>query len=115
MSISILLLVLGVTNINAQDTRQAVHYGISYNGSPMACSGRAYDSSATDIVALSYADMQRYPCGRRLYIQGEAGQISVVVEDVCPGCTTQVDLSESGITQVCGGLGSCQVLLITPD
>ncbi len=102
------------TNIEAQEVRNATHYGESYNGSGMSCTGRLYYSSDLTLVALSYADKAIYPCGTPLIIRGPYGQIEVTVTDTCPGCTNQVDLSEAGITAVCGGLGSCQVTISQP-
>lgn len=103
-----------VEAVQAQEVRIATHYGESYNGSGMSCNGRPYWSSDTTLIALSYSDKQRFPCGTPLTVAGSAGTIQVTVTDTCGGCSNQVDLSEAGIIAVCGSLGSCQVIIYEP-
>lgn len=108
---------------------EVTHYGASYNGNTMGCqqtaesrariieSGgygdRIYRSGDASIAASAYdlnTGARPYGCGAVLSVSGPVGEISVVVQDACPGCGWyHLDLSEEGITRVCGGLGRCQV------
>lgn len=68
-----------------------------------------YNTNDVTIIAVGPAYYAQYPCGTPLLIEGQAGSIIGVRKDSCPDCTYQIDLSEAGIRQVCGSLGSCQV------
>lgn len=102
-----------------QEVRNAVagkvtHYGESYNGQPLGCTGRPYSSSDATIAASAWRpDGSRpYRCGQLLYVAGPAGGITVTVQDACPGCAwNHIDLSESGIEAVCGGRFTCAVTI----
>jgi len=105
-----MLTLLGTRAAQAQEFT-ATHYGESYNGSPLGCSGYGvYSSSDTTIAAVGYPYTAAWPCGTVLVLEGPAGTLTVVRQDTCPGCGAGlIDLSESGIIQVCGSLGSCTV------
>lgn len=97
---------------NAQEYRTATHYGTEYNGNNMSCPNTPrYSSENNRVAALSYEDKDRWPCGTHLVVTSPVGSIMVEVMDTCGGCgpRNMIDLSEAGITQVCGGLGSCMV------
>lgn len=105
-----------VTTVHAQDqlqptTHRATHYGISYQGQTMGCGGR-YDTENTSILAVP-PSLYHIPCGTQFIVTGPVGSIHVTRQDSCPGCDrstpSMIDLSEAGITQVCGSLGSCTV------
>lgn len=96
----------------------ATHYGTSYNGQGLGCSRYGtYSSSDWTIVAVSPTFDRMWPCGTQLLIEGPAGTIQAVRKDSCPGCDPTsahgrlIDLSEEGITRVCGGLGGCKVMV----
>lgn len=92
-------------------TYRATHYGISYQGQTMGCGGR-YDTNNPAILAVGPPLYASTPCGTQFQITGPAGTIIVQRTDSCPGCSNQlIDLSEAGITQVCGSLGSCVVTM----
>lgn len=108
---------------------EVTHYGAAYNGGTMGCQhtaesrarvienggygDRIYRSGDPSIAASAYdltTGARPYPCGTVLSVSGPAGRIFVVIQDACPGCGWyHLDLSEEGITRVCGGLGKCQV------
>lgn len=102
-----------VTLAHAQDTSsyRATHYGTSYQGQTMGCGGR-YDTNDTTILAVP-PSLYHIPCGTQFTVTGSAGSIHVTRQDSCPGCDrstpSMIDLSEAGITIVCGSLGSCIV------
>lgn len=88
------------------------HYGASYNGSPLGCTGRLYSSGDPSIVATAWRPdgSRTFPCGTVLRLSGPSGTILGVVQDACPGCGWyHLDLSEAGILAVCGGYGTCTV------
>lgn len=87
---------------------RATHYGESFNGRGMYCGGTYWSSDKT-IVAVGPAHYGDLPCGTQLIVEGPVGTIDAVVQDHCGGCTTQIDLSEAGIIEVCGSLGGCIV------
>lgn len=97
-----------VASVSAQETMTATHYGESYNGRGTYC-GTTYWSMDTTIVALGPVYYSSYPCGTAVTVTGPSGSIQASVQDRCGGCTYQIDLSEAGITAVCGSLGSCEV------
>lgn len=86
------------------------HYGTSFQGRPMGCGG-TYESNDPTIAAVAFPSRNtEWPCGTVLEVEGPAGTIRVVRRDSCPGCGhNHIDLSEAGITSVCGGLGACSV------
>lgn len=89
----------------------ATHYGESYNGSPLGCSGHGYYSSYNDsIAAVGPANYAQYPCGTPIQVCGPNACHTVVRRDSCPGCAANmVDLSEAAIEIVCGGRFTCRV------
>lgn len=95
-------------------THTATHYGTSYNGQRMGCSG-IYTSANTAILAVP-PNMYHVPCGTPYMVVGPNGTIQVTRTDSCPGCgnytPNRIDLSEAGITVVCGGLYNCAVALV---
>jgi hypothetical protein len=79
------------------------HYGVSYNGSPMGCTGLPYSSENETIIAVGPMNSGQWPCGTQLRVCGTVGCFVGVRQDSCPGCTAYVlDLSEAGITLACG-------------
>lgn len=118
VSVVLLWLVNGGYTSNAQAQGQefrATHYGTSYNGSPLGCAGYGtYSSSDTTILAVGYPYSLQWPCGAVLELEGPDGRsLTVIRQDTCPGCGSGLlDLSEAGITQVCGGLGGCTIRVI---
>lgn len=66
----------------------ATHYGESYNGRPLGCGG-TYWSSDPSIAATPWTRERGhlYPCGTVLRLSGPAGELVVVVQDACPGCS----------------------------
>lgn len=79
------------------------HYGVSYNGSPMGCTGLPYSSDNETIIAVGPMNSGEWPCGTQLRVCGVAGCFVGVRQDSCPGCTAYVlDLSEAGIALACG-------------
>lgn len=92
---------------------KVTHYGASYNGSVLGCSGAGYYSSVDDsIAAVGYPYSNEWPCGTALELANPVTQQTLVVirKDTCPGCGANlIDLSEAGITAICGGLGGCTV------
>lgn len=101
----------------AQQTYRATHYGTSYQGQTMGCGGR-YNTTDTTILAVP-PSLYNIPCGTQFQITGPAGTIIVQRTDSCPGCDRSsprmIDLSEAGIIQVCGSLGSCIVTMERMD
>lgn len=111
----ILAALTGNQAVQAQDvTFRATHYGESYNGRPLGCTGMGvYSSNDSSIAAVGYPYSQTWPCGTVLELEGPAGTLTVIRQDTCPGCGADlIDLSEAGITQVCGSLGGCRVRVI---
>mgnify|MGYP001579982932 CR=1 FL=1 len=81
----------------------ATHYGESYNGQRMGCSGAPYRSEDPTILAVGPGRYAAWPCGTRLLVTGPVGEIVVTRQDSCPGCAPNVlDLSERGNELVCG-------------
>ena len=80
------------------------HYGESYDGQNMGCTGAGpYRSADPTIVAVGPSRYREWPCGTRLRVSGLGGSIDVVRTDSCPGCGhNHLDLSEAGIALVCG-------------
>lgn len=73
--------------------------------------GQLYDTNNSRILAVG-PHMYSVPMGTQYVVTGQAGSIVVERTDSCPGCgTTLLDLSEAGITAVCGSLGSCTITL----
>jgi len=107
--VSVISALVWTTNVQAQEFT-ATHYGESYNGQRMGCGG-IYYSSDTTIAAVGYPYVAAYPCGTALELEGPDGRtLTVIRQDTCPGCGSGlIDLSEAGIIQVCGSLGSCTV------
>jgi hypothetical protein len=87
------------------------HYGVSYNGFPLGCTGLPYSSENETIIAVGPMHEGAWPCGTQLRICGTAGCIVGVRQDSCPGCGPYVlDLSEAGINLVCGDQASvCRI------
>jgi hypothetical protein len=80
----------------------ATHYGVAYAGQTMACGG-SYVPDDSTIVAVSLARDAEWNCGTYLEICGTLACMRVIRQDSCPAClSTHVDLSEAGITLVCG-------------
>ena len=80
----------------------ATHYGAGYAGQSMACGG-FYASDDASISAVSLARDREWECGVHLDVCGLYGCLRVVRQDSCPGCDKDhIDLSEAGITFVCG-------------
>ena len=105
---SVILLLAGAQATQAQEFT-VTHYGESYNGQRMGCGG-IYYSSDISIAAVGYPYSTAYPCGAVLELEGPGGTLTVIRQDTCPGCGSGlIDLSEAGIIQVCGSLGSCTV------
>lgn len=89
---------------------KATHYGEAYNGATLGCGTGTYSSSNVSIVAVSPSRYADWPCGTVFEVCGASGCIHGTRHDACPGCTSNhLDLSEAGITAVCGGLGTCQI------
>lgn len=90
----------------------ATHYGESYNGQPLGCSGAGvYRSRDPSIVAVGPARYREWPCGTQLLVRGPAGSVVVRRVDSCPGCGANVlDLSEAAHEIVCG-FGTCRVTI----
>ena len=81
----------------------ATHYGVSYNGSRMGCSGEPYSSENETIIAVGAMHYGEWPCGTPLRVCGVAGCIVGFRQDSCPGCGSyHIDLSEAGINKACG-------------
>lgn len=110
VSVILLFSVVGARTAQAQEFT-ATHYGESYNGYLLGCSGYGtYSSSNSSIVAVGGTYSTAWPCGTILEIEGPAGSLTAIRQDTCPGCGAGlIDLSEAGIIQVCGSLGSCTV------
>jgi hypothetical protein len=90
----------------------ATHYGESYQGLPLGCGGKLYDTADPQILAVSPARYSEWPCGTVLVITGAGGSLEVARNDSCPGChANTVDLSEAGSLAVCGFVGTCRVVI----
>lgn len=103
-----------VTNVRAQQEYTATHYGTSFQGRPLGCNGAGYyDSTNPRILAVGPSLYQTIPCGTQVTIVGPTGTLVVTRMDSCPGCDrlNMLDLSEAGITIVCGGLYTCKVTI----
>ncbi len=89
------------------------HYGVTYDGQTMGCTGQTYASTNATIIAVSPVDEGSWPCGTSLRVCGPAGCIVGIRQDSCPGCGhDHLDLSEAGIDQVCGDqAGVCEVTI----
>lgn len=70
----------------------------------MGCGG-LYDPTDTTIIAVDPSLYSIYPCGASLIVVAPTGNYVIGHRvDSCPGCKkNQIDLSEAGITQLCGG------------
>lgn len=99
---------------------KATHYGHGYEtgescghpGTPcdLGCGSGTYSSSNTSIVAVSPTRYADWPCGTVFEVCGVSGCIFGTRHDACPGCAANhLDLSEAGITAVCGQLGTCTI------
>ncbi|HLF79940.1 MAG TPA: hypothetical protein VJB57_20875 [Dehalococcoidia bacterium] len=90
----------------------ATHYGESYSGQTMACGG-VYVSHDPTIVAISLSRDAEWDCGSYLEVCGALACIKSVRQDICPGCSrNHIDLSEAGISLVCGaGTDLCDVTI----
>ncbi len=92
-----------VTPISPVFQGLVTHYGVSYNGNPMGCSGELYSSENETIIAVGPADYGEWPCGTNLRVCGPTGCVVGFRQDSCPGCgENHLDLSEAGINTVCG-------------
>lgn len=102
----------------------ASHYGAAdFQGKRMGCPpitmpsgrpwGNLYETSDPQIVAVGSVLAAVAPCGTPLNVCGPAGCIDAYRMDSCGGCdvAAAVDLSEAGITAVCGGLVSCPLVI----
>lgn len=99
------------SEVRAQEQFTATHYGFEYNGRRMGC-GDIYHSYDASIAAVALSIDKEWPCGTQLEVIGPAGSIVVTRTDSCPGCSrNMIDLSESGIELVCGGIFTCNVLV----
>ena len=100
-----------MTSNGVQASYTATHYGESYHGQRMGCTGAPYDTNDPTIVAVGPANYARWPCGATLIITGPTNiPLQVTRQDSCPGChSTMIDLSEAGILIVCSGLHTCKV------
>ena len=93
---------------------RVTHYGESYNGQELGCGTGVYRSDDVGIVAVSPVQYSAWPCGTMLRVCGGDGCIDGSRQDACPGCERyQLDLSEAGITIVCGSeeVGTCPVTI----
>jgi hypothetical protein len=89
------------------------HYGAHYNGQTLGCGTGVYDSDDATIIAVGPARDRQWSCGTLIQVCGTVGCIMALRQDSCPGCdANHVDLSEAGITAVCGeGVSLCDVHL----
>lgn len=80
----------------------------------MGCDGTLYDTENDTIIAVGPDHYYEWPCGTELLVCAAECLIGVR-QDACPGCGPgHLDLSEAGITRVCGyGSGYCRVTIQT--
>lgn len=82
----------------------ATHYGVSYQGQVLGCSGEGrYSTYDPTIAAVDPARYREWPCGTQLRLTGPGGSTIVTRRDSCPGCSpSMIDLSDAANMLVCG-------------
>lgn len=100
----------GLIPINAVDEAWVTHYGESFNGQQLGCDTGPYSSEDASIVAVGPSRYSEWPCGTLLRVCGPGSCIVAQRVDGCPGCgPNHIDLSEQGLSLVCGpGTGVCK-------
>jgi len=88
-------------------------YADSLAGNTLGCSGYGtYDPNNPQIIAVSTARSDDWPCGTSLEVCGSAGCVTGTRVDTCPGCATnQLDMSRAGVMKVCGNSTGCSVTI----